>query len=1394
MENRPPLAPKPDALKDQPPSVPPPPSSSAAPVPRPRKKPSGPPPAKPMPYRKHVELKDKEVSTFKSENPLAPPRVRQRPPLLARPSPPSHRLSTPGEPSEFFKPKNENNKAPVNYAVPVVPKARPRPPLPPSIDVRPRLDTPMTPPDPNDVIAASGPMQGNGLVPTTSGGNVNGVAGVVNGISRGPSSGANESEMYAEAYAEVGEEENDEAYAVVSPTRKPILISSIATKPPPPSKSTSALPPLTNSVPLPAHRTKSPTPPRELHRQHSPSPAHATPTSLDDHEYNVTSHVKEAVKKRSLGAPPIPPPPCAESDMSVDNHEYNITSHVKEAVKKRSLGAPPIPPPPSTDTRPPPKPSRVQKPQPTESSSMATDEYSVLDRPEKKPKPLPPPAKNSDEYSIINSVETSRGDHVTSQSGHVTPDIGQGSEEYGHLDLQASSENSADLAVYEEVRSEAPTNYNSNEQESATPPVQPPMEKHPRALARKASDKFKSEGLETTVLASRDRSKLPAYRHKDEARGGEVGVSKLPPRDRPPPPIPHPKRQRIVSLEKNDDTIASNESESGRESGCVSDVPTSVLEQAGYETVNTFAQQESSEMETDEKVEQALTPKPLPPNRKKMATAAPSPTARGKGAKPPPLPKPKQLPATPPTTSKMSSLSSEASVKSEATLASQNMGYEPVMVVDMSDAVEETVDGSHDMSEEPLQRSNDASEDTLQGSHDLREELPRPSSGVGFDLGIDDILQVGNAVLNDVRSDHDTLPCDQAGLDNATGGRQDTAGADNSPAEEQEEVAQGERRKSSRSSGYENQAIIDSVERGGRIEATCSDEGGATGEARGVNRFDGNVSQLVSNGDDDRMEVCASEEGVAVDCIDRHGNEDDETACTVLSPSELFTVPQHAVPGRFDYCEIDVDSLDTTQPAEFVQNSTDADQETSETFTVPPHSYPDPQGYCDIEIKETPPTSHSPNTQRISVVSTNSSSRMSTSSANSSAIAGVGGATDDIITDARGYCDIDIQPPPPRHRSPSPQHWGDDSVPPQPDGKNLPPSGNVVTDALGYCDIDIKSPPTSSHEYESVPETVTKRKSPGKAPPPPSGRPRKSQDNTSPNDSNTKANDKTTPTSKAPPSKRAPPRRRAPPPPPIKAKTVEDSCEKSPDSSPLKKELVISTGLATMPRSSPRKQPPKRPPPFAGSTSPLLSKKQMSPSIGKKLDLMASPLPSSSPLSSPAAPSASPKGWDAGESSQSSGLKKKFKGLFKQKQSSNSSSSSGKGGGDGGGSGAASSTSSGGFQRRSSWRRKKSNKLLSDSGGGGRGGEMADLSPKTKAKSLPGHTRQACYDSSQPLQYQVSYDADQEEDDDIYSTIKEDKVKPKIAAAAPSSTTMAAALAVVPVSRGEDEDREEEVW
>ena len=69
-----------------------------------------------------------------------------------------------------------------------------------------------------------------------------------------------------------------------------------------------------------------------------------------------------------------------------------------------------------------------------------------------------------------------------------------------------------------------------------------------------------------------------------------------------------------------------------------------------------------------------------------------------------------------------------------------------------------------------------------------------------------------------------------------------------------------------------------------------------------------------------------------------------------LGPSEVFTVPQHAVPGLNNYCELDVDTV-VASSSNISRHSANLNEEG--TFVLSGHSYPDARGYYDITVNAT---------------------------------------------------------------------------------------------------------------------------------------------------------------------------------------------------------------------------------------------------------------------------------------------------------------------------------------------------------------------------------------------------------------------------------------------------------
>ena len=132
MADKPPLAPKLPVNKP--------------PVPMPRKK--GPPPMKPVPYRKHKEYKEHDVSTFKSNYPIQLSANKPTPPVPAEKPP--RRYSAKGEPSSEFHRPTKVIEEPIQYGIPSIPVDKGA-----TISSRPRLNTPYVPPEPTELALSN---------------------------------------------------------------------------------------------------------------------------------------------------------------------------------------------------------------------------------------------------------------------------------------------------------------------------------------------------------------------------------------------------------------------------------------------------------------------------------------------------------------------------------------------------------------------------------------------------------------------------------------------------------------------------------------------------------------------------------------------------------------------------------------------------------------------------------------------------------------------------------------------------------------------------------------------------------------------------------------------------------------------------------------------------------------------------------------------------------------------------------------------------------------------------------------------------------------------------------------------------------------------------------------
>ena len=75
----------------------------------------------------------------------------------------------------------------------------------------------------------------------------------------------------------------------------------------------------------------------------------------------------------------------------------------------------------------------------------------------------------------------------------------------------------------------------------------------------------------------------------------------------------------------------------------------------------------------------------------------------------------------------------------------------------------------------------------------------------------------------------------------------------------------------------------------------------------------------------------------------------------VLSSTDMFTVPQHAIPGHMGYCDIDLKPPEQHQPVEEETMNPGAGVIDGDTISVKHNSYPDAEGYCDLALNSSLP-------------------------------------------------------------------------------------------------------------------------------------------------------------------------------------------------------------------------------------------------------------------------------------------------------------------------------------------------------------------------------------------------------------------------------------------------------
>ena len=312
MTDKPPVAPKPDILKNLPPA------------PKPRKRTAS--PMKPMPYKQHKEIKEKAISTFKSDQPVTV-RLLSTEPHQKPPQRPPRKFSQKGKPSSDFYTPSVSPRSPIQYGIPEVP-------VKPPVGSRPRLDTPQDPPDPEAVANSipqvnspkrpkrsklasstidSRPRLGTPSVPpeptlisTSAAAHTNG--GCSGGATTGPVTA--DGALYVEAYGQIAQEDELEVeYSTVPETR--------------------GIPTPSNSSGISSH---SPTPP-------IPTPTPPPP----DSEYSITSHVVESRKNRFRSPPPLPPTmedTGAEEYALLDRPDRPVLSPIPPAHNYSSLDIP----------------------------------------------------------------------------------------------------------------------------------------------------------------------------------------------------------------------------------------------------------------------------------------------------------------------------------------------------------------------------------------------------------------------------------------------------------------------------------------------------------------------------------------------------------------------------------------------------------------------------------------------------------------------------------------------------------------------------------------------------------------------------------------------------------------------------------------------------------------------------------------------------------------------------------------------------------------------------------------------------------------------------------------------------------------------------------------------
>ena len=312
-----------------------------------------------------------------------------------------------------------------------------------------------------------------------------------------------------------------------------------------------------------------------------------------------------------------------------------------------------------------------------------------------------------------------------------------------------------------------------------------------------------------------------------------------------------------------------------------------------------------------------------------------------------------------------------------------------------------------------------------------------------------------------------------------------------------------------------------------------------------------------------------------------------ETYIVPLSPSETFTVPQHAVPGPLNYCEMDISDI----PIVLSETSLTASGEVGVVANT--HGQTDAQGYCHIDVLSPPEISKVPGPESEGGVKVGGGGEeeegyaLVPSKGEPLKLPAVSDDAPSTNTDDIAGQDLPTKPP----RKPPPK-------PPRPPSSDIH-SRTPSSDATGFEGSGEQQAPGGDFQV-SVETTLSSAATGGSRTPP--SRYKASRSNTQK-------------------------RRRAPPPPPAASKSN-----------------VISSGLCTLPRSSPSHLRATAKPPLPTSRRKSEDPLSNSP-VHKQFPQEPAPPPASlDPKRATLPVNSKP---TIVESASSPGLKKKFKGLLK---------------------------------------------------------------------------------------------------------------------------------------------------